>query len=77
MTGEKGSGVVVEQHSSGWGGTSARVLGPRLGPFWAERLGKTQLTALQASDRGGVLRVEVRPNARLTVSGRAKVRTSP
>ncbi len=47
-----------------------------LGPFWAERLGKTKFMAFQASDRGGVLRVELRPNARVTVSGRAKVRAS-
>jgi predicted PhzF superfamily epimerase YddE/YHI9 len=28
-----------------------------LGPFWAERLGRTQLTGFQASCRGGVVRV--------------------
>jgi PhzF family phenazine biosynthesis protein len=30
-----------------------------LGPFWAARLGKTQLVAYQASPRGGVIRVRV------------------
>ena len=30
-----------------------------LGPFWAERLGKTQLVARQLSPRGGVVRVSV------------------
>lgn len=30
-----------------------------LGPFWASRLGKTQLRAYQASPRGGVLDVEI------------------
>ena len=28
-----------------------------LGPFWAERLGKTELTGFQASARGGIVRV--------------------
>lgn len=31
-----------------------------LGPFWAERLGKTTLVGYQASARGGVVRVEAR-----------------
>ena len=30
-----------------------------LGPFWSERLGKTEMTAFQASARGGVVRVRV------------------
>jgi PhzF family phenazine biosynthesis protein len=30
-----------------------------LGPYWAERLGKSELTAFQASARGGVVRVTV------------------
>src|SRR5438093_13014347 len=30
-----------------------------LGPFWRERLGKDSLTAYQASQRGGVVRVRV------------------
>jgi PhzF family phenazine biosynthesis protein len=30
-----------------------------LGPYWAERLGKTELRAVQASRRGGYLRVRV------------------
>jgi len=30
-----------------------------LGPFWAERLGKTELTAFQASARGGTVQVRV------------------
>ncbi|HII07391.1 MAG TPA: PhzF family phenazine biosynthesis protein, partial [Methanotrichaceae archaeon] len=30
-----------------------------LGPYWAEKLGKTELVAYQASDRGGVVRVRV------------------
>ncbi|MEM9643463.1 MAG: PhzF family phenazine biosynthesis protein [Planctomycetota bacterium] len=30
-----------------------------LGPFWAERFDKTDMTAFQASARGGVVRVEV------------------
>jgi PhzF family phenazine biosynthesis protein len=38
-----------------------------LGPFWAERLGKSELLALQASARGGVLRV--RPEGERVVLG--------
>ncbi len=30
-----------------------------LGPFWSERLGKTDMTAFQASARGGIVRVRV------------------
>jgi PhzF family phenazine biosynthesis protein len=30
-----------------------------LGPYWAERLGKTEFTAYQASARGGVVRVKL------------------
>ena len=30
-----------------------------LGPFWSERLGKTDMTAFQASARGGVVRVRI------------------
>jgi PhzF family phenazine biosynthesis protein len=30
-----------------------------LGPYWAERLGRSELTAFQASPRGGVVRVTV------------------
>ncbi len=30
-----------------------------LGPYWAEKLGKNELTALQASARGGVVKVRV------------------
>lgn len=30
-----------------------------LGPFWSERLGKTEMTAYQASARGGIVRVRV------------------
>jgi PhzF family phenazine biosynthesis protein len=30
-----------------------------LGPYWSERLGKTELTGYQASTRGGVVRVRV------------------
>jgi predicted PhzF superfamily epimerase YddE/YHI9 len=29
-----------------------------LAPFWAERLGKTEMTGFQASDRGGIVRVK-------------------
>jgi len=41
-----------------------------IGPYWAERLGKTELTAFQASARGGVLYLDV-GETRLTISGHA------
>lgn len=41
-----------------------------LGPFWRQRLGKTSLTAYQASARGGTVRVEVRGN-RVLLGGQA------
>jgi len=31
-----------------------------LGPYWAERLGKTELVGRQVSKRGGVVRVRAR-----------------
>ncbi len=30
-----------------------------LGPFWSERLGKTEMTAFQASSRGGIVHVRI------------------
>jgi PhzF family phenazine biosynthesis protein len=41
-----------------------------LGPYWGERLGKTELTAYQASPRGGVVRVRMNGN-RVLLGGRA------
>ena len=41
-----------------------------LGPYWAERLGKTELTGYQASARGGVVRVRV-DGDRTVLGGRA------
>jgi PhzF family phenazine biosynthesis protein len=41
-----------------------------LGPYWAERLGKTSLLCFQASGRGGVVRVEVH-DGRVTLAGQA------
>ena len=41
-----------------------------LGPYWQRRLGRTSFTAWQASERGGLVRVEVR-GERVTLSGRA------
>lgn len=41
-----------------------------LGPFWAQRLGRTELRAFQASARGGALTVQVR-GERVFVGGRA------
>ena len=41
-----------------------------LAPLWAERLGKNQLVAYQASARGGVLHCEVAGD-RVLVSGQA------
>ncbi len=41
-----------------------------LTPFWAERLGKTRMTAFQASARGGELLVELRGD-RVLLAGAA------
>ncbi len=41
-----------------------------LGPFWAERLGRAEMTAYQASARGGVVRVRVAGD-RVLLGGRA------
>lgn len=41
-----------------------------LGPYWGERLGKTDLVAYQASPRGGVVRVGLRGD-RVTLAGQA------
>lgn len=41
-----------------------------LGPYWAARLGRTDLTGYQASARGGVVGVRVRGD-RVTLAGRA------
>jgi PhzF family phenazine biosynthesis protein len=43
-----------------------------LGPWWAERLGRRELVGYQASARGGVVRVEVQPDApRVNLIGEA------
>jgi PhzF family phenazine biosynthesis protein len=41
-----------------------------LGPYWSERLGKIQLTAFQASKRGGIVRVRVNGD-RVVLGGNA------
>jgi len=41
-----------------------------LGPFWAERLGKTDMTGYQASARGGIVRVRM-ANDRVFLGGKA------
>ena len=44
----------------------------RLAPFWANRLGKTMLTAYQASSRGGMIRLTVYPDRnRVMIAGQA------
>jgi len=42
-----------------------------MAPFWAKRLGKPQLTAYQASQRGGVLELSV-TDKHVLITGRAK-----
>lgn len=41
-----------------------------LGPYWQRRLGQDEFTAWQASERGGLVKVQVR-DERLTLSGQA------
>jgi predicted PhzF superfamily epimerase YddE/YHI9 len=41
-----------------------------LAPYWAERLGKSEMTAYQASERGGVVRVRLN-GERVIIGGQA------
>jgi PhzF family phenazine biosynthesis protein len=43
-----------------------------LGPYWAEKLGRTKLTAFQASARGGVVKMEMREE-RVVLRGQAVI----
>ncbi len=45
----------------------------KLAPFWAARLGKTKMNAVQLSDRGGQLGLEVR-GQRVAIAGRCALR---
>ena len=42
-----------------------------LGPYWADRLGRTRLTGRQVSARGGTVGVDVQPGGRVHLSGHA------
>lgn len=42
-----------------------------LGPYWADRLGRTRLTGRQVSARGGTVGVTVHPDGRVHLSGHA------
>ena len=42
-----------------------------LGPYWAKKLGKEELTAFQASARGGVVKVRVGGDDRVYLGGQA------
>ena len=41
-----------------------------LGPYWGERLGKTEMTGYQASARGGIVRVRL-AGERVILGGQA------
>jgi predicted PhzF superfamily epimerase YddE/YHI9 len=41
-----------------------------LGPYWGEKLGKSEMVAVQASKRGGTVRVSLRGN-RVLLGGQA------
>ena len=41
-----------------------------LGPYWSERLGKTEFVAYQASGRGGIVRVRLNGD-RVILGGKA------
>ena len=81
----KARGVIVSSISENFDFVS-RFFGPNCGvnedpvtgsahttltPFWAEKLGKTKLTAKQISKRGGVLECELK-NDRVLISGKCK-----
>lgn len=78
-------GIIVSSKSEDYDFVS-RFFGPNCGvnedpvtgsahttltPFWAEKLGKTKLTAKQISKRGGVLECELK-NDRILISGKCK-----
>ena len=78
-------GIIVSSKSENYDFVS-RFFGPNCGvnedpvtgsahttltPFWAEKLGKTKLTAKQISKRGGVLECELK-NDRVLISGKCK-----
>lgn len=42
-----------------------------LGPYWADRLGRTRLAGRQVSARGGTVGIDVRPGGRVHLSGHA------
>ncbi|MFH1090032.1 MAG: PhzF family phenazine biosynthesis protein, partial [Pseudomonadota bacterium] len=42
-----------------------------LGPYWQDKLKKNEMTAYQASSRGGVIRLKMGRKDRITVSGQA------
>ena len=42
-----------------------------IAPYWADRLGKSEITAYQASPRGGVMRCRILPEDRVEVAGYA------
>jgi PhzF family phenazine biosynthesis protein len=65
--------IVSRYFAPGWGIPEDPVTGSAhcaLAPYWQARLGKTELTAYQASARGGVLRVALR-GERVQLSGQA------
>ena len=42
-----------------------------LGPYWADRLGKSEMVGYQASARGGIVRVQISGEGRILLSGQA------
>jgi PhzF family phenazine biosynthesis protein len=42
-----------------------------LGPFWSQRLGRTRLTARQASGRGGLIELDLSRGDRVEIGGKA------
>lgn len=42
-----------------------------LGPYWADRLGKSEMVGYQASARGGIVRVQISGEGRVLLSGQA------
>lgn len=42
-----------------------------IAPYWADQLGKNEITAYQASGRGGLLKCRIEENQRITISGQA------
>ena len=86
--GRIGMGVIVTAHGKPPFDFVSRFFAPQLGidedpvtgsshtvltPYWSKIIGKTELTAYQASHRGGKLKVRLTSNGRVSIIGKAYI----